>query len=236
MRHLYNFAVLDLETAGSDIYPPPMEIAAVFIRDGYVSESFSTLVNPLVPIPPFVARMTGISDDMVQTAPVLSDVLPDLIAAFSGHVLVAHDAEFDVGVLRFHAEKLGIPFPSAPILCTMRLSKTLFPDLGKYNLDFLLDYFGIPCIERHRALGDALGAARLTLSLLDLLESGNAGAGDIHVFFQEFAQRKEKKKRSRRPRAAKKKAVGAETPVEPEGDDTAQSGFLQQRHRGAEVI
>ena len=154
--------LLDLETTGaSPARDRITEIGLVEIGPGLPDPalgedpvSWSTLVQPGMPIPPFISGLTGIDDDMVATAPRFADLAADLARRLEGKVLVAHNVRFDYGFLRAEFERAGIAF-ALPALCSARLSRKLYPQHPRHNLDALIARHGLHCSERHRALGDA---------------------------------------------------------------------------------
>ncbi len=148
------YLVLDLETTGgSGVHDRITEIAAVRLESGRVTQRWSTLVNPGTPIPYFIENLTGISDAMVANAPRFKDVADTLLALLDGAVLVAHNASFDHGFLRGEYARLGHDL-RVPSLCTVRLSRKLYPQFKSHGLDALISRHGLHTDARHRAMGD----------------------------------------------------------------------------------
>jgi DNA polymerase-3 subunit epsilon len=148
-------ACVDLETTGGMASQHRIiEVGIVLLDDGRVTEEWSTLVRPGVRIPPSIAAFTGIDDDMVADAPAFEDVRSEVRRRLEGRLFVAHNARFDYGFLRSEFRRIGEKF-SAPVLCTVRLSRTLYPEYPRHNLDTLMTRFALDCSARHRALGDA---------------------------------------------------------------------------------
>lgn len=148
-------AIVDLETTGANAsWDRITEIAVIEVEDGEVSGEWSTLVNPETPIPPAIQALTGITNDMVESAPTFATLARDLHERLAGRVVVAHNARFDYGFLRQEFERSGIRY-SARTLCTVKLSRRLYPGHARHNLDSLIDRHGLACRARHRALGDA---------------------------------------------------------------------------------
>ncbi|MGI9952529.1 helicase C-terminal domain-containing protein [Moorellaceae bacterium AZ2] len=153
-----SYVVVDLETTGLDPGRDRiLEIAALRFEEGVLVEEFSTLVNPGIPVPPPIQRLTGIDDGMVARAPSLEEVLPGLLSLLHGAALFAHNSSFDVAFLE---RAVGSPWPG-PALDTLELSRILFPCLPSHKLGFLADYFRLDVEARHRALADAHAAAAL---------------------------------------------------------------------------
>lgn len=145
---------VDLETTGcSSASDRITEVGVVEVAHGQVAH-WSTLVNPQVPITPFIQRLTGITDDMVRTAPTFADIAPALFERLDGKLFVAHNASFDRGFLRASFARLGLTF-NPDVLCTMRLSRALFPAQKHHGLDTLIERHALAPSGRHRALADA---------------------------------------------------------------------------------
>ena len=131
-------ACVDLETTGGHaVRDRVIEAGIVLIRDGEVIEEFSTLVNPGIRIPRAIQQFTGISEAMVADAPRFAEVADELMSRLEGRLFVAHNARFDYGFLRSEFRRLGRRF-SAPRLCTVRLSRALFPEDHGHSLDALI--------------------------------------------------------------------------------------------------
>jgi len=156
------FAVIDLETTGwSPGAAGITEIAAVKVRDGRRLGEFASLVNPGIPVPPGIAELTGICDQMLAVAPRLPAVLPGLLNFAGGCVLVAHNAPFDVGFLRAACAECGLAWPSFTVLDTVMLARQLMsPDeVPDCKLSTLAGYFRSRTAPSHRALADARATA-----------------------------------------------------------------------------
>ncbi len=148
-------AIVDLETTGAHpAYDRVTEIAVIEVNGGEVAESWSTLVDPQEPIPAAIQALTGITNAMVAGAPTFRALAADLFERLAGRVLVAHNARFDYGFLRHEFERAGLKF-QAKTLCTVRLSRKLYPEHARHNLDSLIARHRLACSARHRALGDA---------------------------------------------------------------------------------
>lgn len=147
--------IVDLETTGGRADRDRItEIGIVEIAaDASVSE-WSTLVNPGCSIPPHIQWLTGISNDMVAAAPSFEDLAAELHARLAGKLFIAHNARFDYGFLRNEFGRSGRRYVTRP-LCTVRLSRALYPEAPRHNLDALVERHGIVMENRHRALGDA---------------------------------------------------------------------------------
>ena len=149
------YAFVDLETSGvSPADDRITEIGIVLVDGDALVEEWSSLVDPGVPIPPEIQALTGITNEMVRGAPRFADLLPEVAARLAGRVFVAHNARFDYGFLKAGFRRAGERF-TADVLCTVRLSRRLFPQYGSHRLDALIDRHRLPAADRHRALGDA---------------------------------------------------------------------------------
>jgi DNA polymerase-3 subunit epsilon len=148
-------AIVDLETTGAHpAWNRVTEIAVVEVQAGEVVSEWSTLVNPGTSIPPAIQALTGITNEMVADAPAFEDLAADLHERLEGRVFVAHNARFDYGFLRHEFERAGLRF-QARTLCTVKLSRRLYPQYARHSLDSLIGRHGLRCEARHRALGDA---------------------------------------------------------------------------------
>jgi DNA polymerase-3 subunit epsilon len=146
---------LDLETTGaSPSFDRITEIGLVEVDRGDYLGEWSSLVNPGRSIPTGIQQLTGITDDMVRDAPPFSELAQALHRRLEGKVLVAHNARFDHGFLSSEFRRLGLRY-QPEILCTVRLSRKLFPQHPRHNLDSVIERHGLACDRRHRALGDA---------------------------------------------------------------------------------
>lgn len=150
------FVIVDLETTGGHVSRDRITEIGLIVVDDEQPERWSSLVNPGQPIPPFIEHITGISDAMVANAPPFAAVAADVLARLDGRLFVAHNARFDYGFLKNEFRRAGLRF-HADQLCTVKLSRMLYPQYFKHSLDSLIDRFGIdvPAGMRHRALGDA---------------------------------------------------------------------------------
>jgi DNA polymerase III subunit epsilon len=167
------FVVVDLETTGgSAVYDRVLEVAAIRVENGIVQDRFERLVEPGVPIPPFVTRITGINSALVRGKPSFDSLLPDLRRLFDGAVVVAHNASFDCNFLSNAFGRAGLPW-QGDRLCTLRLARRLIPGLHSYRLDSLCAFLGFTFVQRHRAGPDA----EATLSLLQHLLETAVGRG-----------------------------------------------------------
>ncbi|WP_027795379.1 exonuclease domain-containing protein [Paraburkholderia acidipaludis] len=145
---------VDLETTGGSVGEHRItEVGVVEVAAGQVTR-WSTLVDPRQAIPPFIQQLTGITDQMVRGAPTFDEIAPALLERLDGKLFIAHNAAFDRGFLRAEFERAGFSF-NPDVLCTVRLSRALFPGEKRHGLDALVERHALVPSDRHRALADA---------------------------------------------------------------------------------
>src|SRR3989441_7115892 len=148
-------AIVDLETTGTHpAHDRVTEIAVLEVNGFELAAEWSTLVNPEISIEPGIQALTGISNEMAAAAPRFAALAGDLYERLDGRLLIAHNARFDYGFLRREFERAGLKYLSKT-LCTVKLSRRLYPEHARHNLDSLIERHGLACHARHRALGDA---------------------------------------------------------------------------------
>ena len=166
-----DFVVVDLETTGlSPETASIVEIGAVRVAALEPAGKFETLIRAPAPLSRAIADLTGIDDTMLADAPDARFALRGFRNWFerTGPApFVAHNARFDAGFVKRTLEDVGLPPLTAPVLCTQKLTRRAFPELGRYNLDHLCAQFGIANRARHRALGDARATASLLIEVLE---------------------------------------------------------------------
>lgn len=162
------FVVIDTETTG--LRPGAhrvIEVAGVRLRGGEILDAYQSLLNPGVRIPSFIARFTGITQEMIAAAPHSHEVLPEFLRFVEGALVVGHNVGFDLGFLTYEAQLLGHSFPLDG-LDTIPLARRFLPGLKRFKLDTLAARLHIPISDRHRASGDARVTAAAFLALLEL--------------------------------------------------------------------
>ncbi len=148
-------ACLDLETTGGNtVYDRITEVGMVRIDADGRTECWSSLLDPQRTIPAQITALTGIDEQMVSGAPTFCELRDALLERLAGHIIVAHNARFDLGFLKQSFRREGVSF-QPPTLCSVRLSRALFPGERGHGLDALMRRLGLECSARHRALGDA---------------------------------------------------------------------------------
>lgn len=163
--------VFDIETTGLDPKKDAItEIGAVKIIDKKIVDSFQTFVNPEVPIPAEITKLTGIDDDMVKDAPLINQALERFKEFCGDAALAAHNAPFDLGFIKEKARSLGWEINN-PVIDTLVLSRELVQDIKRHKLDHLAKHFGIRLDNHHRAHDDAAATAQILLKLFEILEN-----------------------------------------------------------------
>ena len=164
------FVIFDIETTGlSAINDSITEIGAIKIKDGEVIDTFSHLVNPERPIPEFITKLTGITDEMVENKPTIEKIIPLFQDFIMGSIVIAHNASFDVGFIRENLKRVNLNF-SNPVLDTLELSRAVFPELKNHKLNTLSKYLDIKLENHHRAIDDAKATKDIFLKIMDLLK------------------------------------------------------------------
>ncbi|MGM0395525.1 MAG: PolC-type DNA polymerase III [Bacillota bacterium] len=172
-RIVDNFVVFDLETTGlSPKNNKITEIGAVKILNGEIVDSFSQLINPEIPIPELIIKLTGITDEMVSEKPIIDDVLPQFREFIGDSVLVAHNASFDMGFIREAFRNIGIRLEN-PVMDTLELSRAMFPGMKSHKLNLVAKHLKVELKNHHRAVDDAVATANILLRILELLEERN---------------------------------------------------------------
>ena len=168
------YCVLDLETTGFSFRTEKItEIGIMKIKNGEVLDEFSCFVNPEKPIPQRVIEVTNITDDMVKDAETIDKVFPKMMDFIGDSVLVAHNADFDIGFLKYNATQLGYTLNNT-YLDTLRLAKELFPDYKKYKLGIIAENLGIKVEVAHRALDDVDTTVKVFNVMIDMLKEKGA--------------------------------------------------------------
>ena len=168
------YIVFDLETTGfSPSVNRIIEIGAVKVENGKITERFSTFVNPDVPIPFRIEELTGINDNMVLDAPQIAQVLPEFLEFCGDAVMVAHNASFDMSFIEENCRRLGIEreFTSVD---TVALARVLLPQLGRFKLDTVAKALHVPLHNHHRAVDDAGCTAEIFVKFVEMLKARDA--------------------------------------------------------------
>ena len=163
------FVVFDLETTGfSPSKNQIIEIGAVKVVNGSITERFSTFVNPKVPIPFEIEQLTSINDDMVLDAPTIDEILPKFMEFCQDAVMVAHNADFDMSFIKHNCSALGLKCEKT-VLDTVALSRVLLPALNRFKLDTVAKALNVSLAHHHRAVDDAACTAEIFVKLVEML-------------------------------------------------------------------
>lgn len=164
---MQKYAVVDIEaTGGTQKVDRIIEIGLVTIDGNEIIDTYSTLINPGISIPPFITKLTGISNEMVSSAPQFHEIARIIVERTEGRSLVAHNVSFDYRILREEFERLGYEF-RRDTLCTARLAKHFFPNVQRYNLSTLAKELDITLDEEHRASHDAMATTEVFLRIMN---------------------------------------------------------------------
>ncbi|MDO4279232.1 MAG: PolC-type DNA polymerase III [Lachnoclostridium edouardi] len=167
----HTYVVFDLETTGlSPVKNKIIEIGAVRVEKGQITDKFSTFVNPEIPIPFEIEKLTSINDDMVIHAPVIEQILPEFLEFAKGAVLVGHNAAFDVSFVAENCRLQGIPF-TPTVVDTVTLAQQLLPGLNRFKLDTVAKALNISLKNHHRAVDDAGATAEIFVKFLEMLKA-----------------------------------------------------------------
>ncbi len=174
-----DYVVFDIETTGfSPIKDRIIEIGAVRIVNGRITETYDEFVNPEIPIPYKIENLTGINDAMVKDAETIDAVLPRFLSFAENAVVVAHNAAFDTSFILKKAELLGLSF-NKTVLDTLGLARFLMPDLNNHKLDTLSENLDVSLENHHRAVDDATATAYIFIKLME--RSGKEYSDEITV-------------------------------------------------------
>ncbi len=164
------FVVFDLETTGlSPNVHQIIEIGAVKVTDGKITDRFSAFVNPKVPIPYAIEELTGIRDDMVVNEPDITEILPRFMEFCGDSIMVAHNAEFDMGFIRKNCEEQGLPCEFT-VIDTVAVARFLLPWLNRFKLDTVAKELKIRLENHHRAVDDAGCTAEIFVKFIEMLQ------------------------------------------------------------------
>ena len=166
------YAIVDIETTGTNATYNCITEVAIYVHDGdKIVDEWHSLINPKREIPPFIIQMTGITNEMVADAPEFADVAEEIYTMLHDKIFVAHNAGFDYGFIKSHLLENGYELKSKK-LCTVRLSRKIFPGFKSYSLGRLCESLGVQIENRHRAAGDALATAKI-FGMLIQKDTGN---------------------------------------------------------------
>ncbi len=168
------YVVFDLETTGfSPVNNRIIEIGAVKVVKGQITERFSAFVNPEVPIPFEIEKLTGIRDDMVMDAPKVEEILPKFMEFCQGVVMVAHNAGFDMSFISKNCQRQGLACDYT-VVDTVALARVLLPALNRFKLDTVAKALNVSLDNHHRAVDDAACTAEIFVKFITMLKERGA--------------------------------------------------------------
>mgnify|MGYP000522601133 CR=1 FL=1 len=176
------FVVFDIETTGfSSLTCQIIEIGAVLVENGEITDRFSTFVNPKVPIPFRIEQLTSINDSMVMDAPTIEEVLPKFLEFSKDAVMVAHNADFDMGFIMKNCDRLGIAHDFTYV-DTVGMARFLLPALNRFKLDTVAKAVGVSLENHHRAVDDAACTAEIFVKFIEMLrERGMSTLDEVNA-------------------------------------------------------
>ena len=161
-----SYAIVDIETTGGHASANSITEVAIYVHDGErITDSYQTLINPGMPIPYYITGLTGITNDMVKSAPEFWEVADKIYELLKDNIFIAHNVNFDYSFLKSQLSDCGYDLTTNK-LCTVRLSRKIFPGLDSYGLGKICGYLDIKIESRHRADGDAAATVKLFEKLL----------------------------------------------------------------------
>ncbi len=188
-----SFVVFDLETTGFYARKDKItEIGAVKIVNGQEVDTFSTFVNPTIPIPEEVTKVTNITNAMVSGAPVIEDIFPDFLDFVGDSVLVAHNSDFDMSFIYKVAKDMHLAVNNT-VLDTLELARVFYTDMKNYQLKTLAKYFNVPLNNAHRAVNDAAATAKVFIKMIEKLdELGVKTTDDVNNYAKNLTRASKK--------------------------------------------
>jgi DNA polymerase-3 subunit alpha (Gram-positive type) len=173
LNDLEEYCVLDIETTGLSFRTEKItEIGAVKVKNGEIIDTFECFVNPEIHIPERITELTGITDDMVKNAESIDKVMPKFLNFIGNLKLVAHNADFDIGFLKYNAENLGLEMNNEYI-DTLAISRQLFPDFKKHKLGIIAEKLGIVVENAHRALDDVITLVKVFKKMIEISQNNS---------------------------------------------------------------
>lgn len=171
-RKLKKYVVVDLETTGNQASRDDriIQFAATIVEGKQIVETFSTFINPLKPVPPFIQELTSITPDDLKDAPLFEDVAETILALLDNTIFVAHNVHFDWTFLQKEMRRVGLSIPKMKLIDTVELARILYPSVDSYKLQDLADEFGFIHENPHQADSDALVTAELFIKCVEKLE------------------------------------------------------------------
>lgn len=197
---MINFVAIDFETANSQ-RDSACALGAVLVQDGKIIDRRYTLINPNVPFHYFCTQIHGILEEDVSFSPTFSDIYPMLFKMLDKQVVVAHNASFDIAVLKASCENRHLPMPDVTPFCTVEMARKAWPELPKHRLNSLCDVFNIP-LKHHNAVADATACAMLLLRCAE--ENKVSDTYELREILDEQTRKKVKADKAKRKDSTQK--------------------------------
>lgn len=175
------YIVLDTETTGLRRCDRVIELAAVKVQSGVIVDQRSQLLDPGVPLPPFITRLTGITEEMLRGRSRMEAVLPRFLAWTEGLPIIGHNVAFDMGMLRREGERARVPVNLTVAADTLYMARKRLPEMTSHRLGVLVAYLHIECRPTHRALADVYATQALYELLLQMPERPTGEASPSHL-------------------------------------------------------
>ena len=172
------YSIIDIETTGQIVSTVKITEIAIYVHDGdKIVDSFCTLVNPECYISNYITELTGITNEMVATAPTFYEIARKIVEITDGTIFVAHNVSFDYGIVCEEFKRLGYAY-KRKTLCTVKLSRKYLPGHASYSLGNICGDLNIKIEGRHRASGDALATIKLFEIIMERYKKPFATGGD----------------------------------------------------------
>lgn len=200
---LTEFVIFDVETTGLSPIDGDriVEIAAVKVKGSTVTDRFHSLVNPQRSIPPQATEVHNITEDMLATAPLSADVLPQMINFIGGACVAGHNVRFDLGFLCYELALVGRKLnEQTPAVDTLKMARDLLPYLSNHKLSYLARSLGVVVNQTHRAMADVEITAAVFLRLMDM--AGDKNLQKVSIFLEQFGVEKPSFKLTRKSQAS----------------------------------
>ncbi len=162
------YIVLDTETTGLSFRDRIIELAAVKVRDGVIVDKRAQLLDPQMPIPPYITGLTGITPEMVRGRSTAAQVLPRFLTWTEGLPIIGHNVSFDLGMLQREGARVRVPVSLTVAADTLTMARARLPELSSHRLGVLVDYLKIEAQPAHRALADVYATQELYVRLLSM--------------------------------------------------------------------
>ena len=164
---MLNFITIDFETANSWNRGSACAVGIVEVKNGSIVDQYYSLINPNDEIDPYFIEIHGITPEMVEFEPTFEEVWKDIRHYFEDNIVIAHNASFDMSVLRYCLNAANITFPDFNYACTYLLAKRIYPGLPSYRLNYIFNYLNLGNFDHHNALEDSRAAALILLNYLN---------------------------------------------------------------------